>query len=46
MLVAQRTLYQAQVDLAVSEANVTIDLVALYKALGVFSLRGLDLAKI
>ena len=34
MLVAQRTLYQAQVDLAVSEANVTIDLVALYKALG------------
>lgn len=34
VLVAQRTLYQAQVDLAVSEANVSIDLVALYKALG------------
>ncbi|HEU4678079.1 MAG TPA: TolC family protein, partial [Terrimicrobiaceae bacterium] len=34
VLVAQRTLYQAQVDLAISEANVSIDLVALYKALG------------
>lgn len=34
VLVAQRTLYVAEVNLAVSEASVTTDLVALYQALG------------
>jgi outer membrane protein, multidrug efflux system len=34
VLVAQRTLYASEINLAVSEATVTTDLVALYQALG------------
>jgi multidrug efflux system outer membrane protein len=34
VLDSQRSLFQAQSDLAVSEANVSIDLIAVYKALG------------
>ena len=34
VLDSQRTLFQAQSDLAISESNVAIDLIALYKAFG------------